>query len=304
MIDIVTPESLSAISNHEQYLARMSASSFFSTKQNIPPIIKSYGCKTVLDVGCADGSFTHRIACESQTIVTGIDINEKNIDLAKKNHPEYAFVCSDLKNLNNRVIEIDKKPLTFDCIVFSSVLHEISSYDPDEKKRFTSKPIREAIELAAKHLNPNGILIIRDGLKATSAFGFSAGDDFFAPEYRDLFHKFVDEFPPLKRGEELYPYNSPLSLHNGQFLYHEEIFMEFLMLATWGEESWSREINERKFICNRGEWYNILFKNGFNVNSFTATNEEYPRYCRKFLNNPYVWTMPSTTCLIVAQKKN
>jgi len=287
------PESLSAISNHEQYLARMSTSSFFSTKQNIPPIIKSYGCKTVLDVGCADGSFTHRIACESETIITGIDINEKNIDLAKKNYPGYAFVCSDLKNISSKIIVFDKKPLTFDCIVFSSVLHEISSYDPDEKKRFTSKPIREAIEFAAKHLNPNGILIIRDGLKPSDVLKSSIEDGVILPEYKETFRKFLNEFPPLKRREEFYPFMS---------LYSEEILMEFLMLVTWGKESWSREINERKFICSRGEWYDILFENGFNVNSFTSTNEEYPRYCRKFLNNLYASIMPPTTCLIVAQK--
>ena len=284
-------EELSATSNHGQYLERMAKSLFFSTKQNIPPIIASYGCKTVLDVGCADGSFTKRIADETGAEVTGLDINAKNISIAREKFPNIDFICSELKYLG--------EDMMFDCILFCSVMHEISSYDLDEKIRFTSEPIREAVELAAKHLNPNGILIIRDGLKPPAE---PRGEGFISSEYRDLFKKFLNEFPPLKRHKELYPQCVELDLKDVPALYSEEIFMEFFMIATWGDESWSREINERKFICSRGEWYDILFKNGFNVNSFTSTNEEYPKYCRKFLNNPYAWIMPPTTCLIVAQK--
>ena len=56
----------------------------------------------------------------------------------------------DFMNLNNK---------KYDAIIFSSILHEISSYSEDLSKRFSEIPIKEALEKTNDLLEDNAILI-------------------------------------------------------------------------------------------------------------------------------------------------
>lgn len=297
------PEQLSSMngSNYKQYLDRMAKSSFFSTKQNIPPIITSYKCKTVLDIGCADGSFSNRIAEETGAKVTGLDINSKSIELAKEKFPNLEFIHSDINHLD--------KNRKFDCIVFCSVMHEISSYFPHEEYRYMKFPIKNAISEAEKHLNPGGILIIRDSVRHPSLIngGLIEHVEFSNEEYRDMFIKFMEnDFKPVQKANKFdYTFTYRKGKTDFDFLVCEELLLEFLMVATWGKESWDREVKEKKLICTKNDWFQFLTKNNFKINSYTQTNEEYPKYCRKIYKiiPPYDWVMPEMVCLIVAQKE-
>jgi len=300
-------EELSAVSNHGQYLERMAKSSFFSTKQNIPPIIASYGCKTVLDVGCADGAFTKRIADETGAEVTGLDINSTSIELAKSKFPGINFICSSLFDL-----EEDRM---FDCIVFCSVLHEVSSYCAEEKIRYTDIPIRFTIERACKHLNPGGIIVIREMVKQPGDERYTV--EFKTKEYSDLFKKFTGitkcdgntwvngpggDFLPLTKTPGYVDYSARYLDGNNAWLISKDLLIEFLLVATWGKESWDRETKERKLICKKQQFFSFLKDCGLAINSYTKTNEEYPKYWRKICH-VFKKDCPETTCLIVAQKQ-
>ena len=281
------------IDNHKEYLKRMAESSHFSTKQNIPSIILSHGCKNVLDVGCADGSFTKQIADVTGASVTGIDINEKNVKLAKKKFKDIDFICTDILHLDS-----DKM---YDCIVFCSVMHEISSYYPLTYARYTSNPIKWAISRAYLHLNPGGIIIIRDGLSHKQQYTQDFRQiKFTSTKFDKLFKKFDTEFAAKSI------FNTPekiwIELSKLKYLIAEDYLLEFLLTATWGTRSWKREIKERKLICTKQEWFELLQTNNFKICSYLQTNEEYPEYFRQICNTLY-WDIPETTCLIVAKKE-
>ena len=105
--------------NYNLYLERMYKSLFHSTKGLIPLYAQKY--HNILDVGCADGSLTkiiQNIALDAE--VLGIDINGEAVQKAKEN---------GVNALQLSLAEMPKLGKKFDCIIFSSVLHEFSSYD-------------------------------------------------------------------------------------------------------------------------------------------------------------------------------
>lgn len=71
---------------------------------------------SVLDLGCGAGVPVTRWLSERYTVV-GVDVSEKQLELAVKNAPNARFVKSDMMNL-------DLEPETFDAIVaFFSIIH-------------------------------------------------------------------------------------------------------------------------------------------------------------------------------------
>ena len=74
---------------------------------------------TVLDIGCGNGFLAHDIAKKSGAQVTGIDLNQGSIDVARQrfSHENVKFVCGDvLKDLpTNR----------YDVVVLSNVLEHL-----------------------------------------------------------------------------------------------------------------------------------------------------------------------------------
>ena len=279
----------------------MAGSAGFSTKQNIPSIIKANSCTRILDVGCADGAFTEMIAfANPQATVHGIDINPECVKLAeqfRKPAPgggDLTFNCEELSEVQGK----------FDCIVFSSVMHEISSYCGDTTKRYTGVPIYEAIQEACKHLTPGGIIVIRDWVDCME--GHMLRVKFKSLQYSAMFKLFQEEFPALDlctvSGMQMV-YEDPETPDG--WLVLQKLFMEYLMVATWGEQSWAREINERKFICKKNDWYDMTEKAGLTVIGWLQTNEEYPIYCERIAEVKLLdskWRMPDTTFVMVCRK--
>jgi SAM-dependent methyltransferase len=74
----------------------------------------------VLDVGCGNGALTYDIAKKAKKVV-GIDVNEKNIDFARKNfsRENITYICGDAMKLLPEE--------EFDVIVLSNVLEHIEN---------------------------------------------------------------------------------------------------------------------------------------------------------------------------------
>lgn len=278
----------------------MAGSAGFSTKQNIPSIIRANNCRKILDVGCADGAFTAMIAGENpQASVEGIDINPECIKEAEAkwsgwNRSGFYFSCEELADVEGK----------YDCIVFSSVMHEISSYSEDEKKRYTGVPIYEAIEDACRHLTTGGIIVIRDWVDCIE--GHLLRVKFKSLQYSEMFKRFQEEFPAIDlcRVSDMQMVYEDDEVPDG-WLVHQKLFMEYLMVATWGEQSWEREINERKFICKKSAWYDMAERAGLTVIGWLQTTEEYPIYCERIAEVKLLeskWRMPDTTFVMVCRK--
>lgn len=284
--------------NFNTYLDRMAKSAHFSSKQNVPAIVRSNDCRKILDVGCADGSFTAMIARECpEARIVGLDINPKCIEEAKRKWGtgggRLEFVCGELGELEER----------FDCIVFGSVMHEISSYCSVEKLRFGQTPIAEAIKEANERLCSGGIMVVRDWVDCTKQTLIRA--KFNSGWYQTMFEDFISHdfaaIDHVSKDQMVFASDDT----PGVYFIHETLLMEYLMTVTWGYESWKRETQERRFICKKGDWYEMAEAAGFSVIGWLQTTEEYPLYCDRvgeFAWDGKKWHMPDTTFVMVCRK--
>ena len=95
---------------------------------------------TMLHLGCGAGG--HDFHFKEHFSVTGVDISEGMLALAKKRNPEVSYVTGDMKT-----IRLKKK---FDVVVI-----------PDSIMYMTTlEDLQKAIMNAARHLKPEGVLLV------------------------------------------------------------------------------------------------------------------------------------------------
>lgn len=267
-------------SNHQQYLDRMDNSFQVSSKKFILDFIKG---KNILDVGCGSGVLIRKlISHDSSLNIVGIDLNEKSVDF-----------CTN-QGLNVKQASIDDfyfDECQFDTIIFSSVLHEFSSYAP-EKARFTILPIVTALKAAYRLLKPGGRIIIRDGIKGSN-------------DEISLLARSNDEVCAFNR----YMKDTPISFESNYNISGlvmtstEKLLKEFLFTYTWGEESYSREINEQYGILTIDEWKNVVKFCRFKINNMLISSEEYAKYLSThFYESELDNIFEQSTILLVATK--
>ena len=255
--------------NYKKYLKRMTDSIKYSTK-GIIPILAKEG-KNILDVGCGSGVLLSAIEEENKEAkLTGIDLNINAINNLKNINNNWDLYHLDFMKLK------DKK---YDTIIFSSILHEISSYNEKESLRFTDKPIKDAIVKSNELLEDNGILIIRDGLLTSKKeIDNKLVVSFTNAEDSRWLYKFKEDF----RGFDKLNINKEIiKVDENKFEVRECFLKEFLCTYTWGEESYSREINERFGILSKEEWISIVEESGYKIETIIESKEEYEKYLSK-----------------------
>ena len=281
-----TLEQLSAKdqNNYKSYLDRMSQSVATSSKHLIP--FYTIGAKTVLDVGCADGTLMKAIqSINPEARVIGIDLNQNAVDIA---------IAAGLEVYHTPLEQIYSLGIVFDCIIFSSVLHEISSYA--NTNRFSALPISDALVYANYLLADNGSIIIRDGLM-TSHTGYCTMK-FANPKDEKWFKKFIVEY---KYPFFSYDYHK---MYDG-ITCDEDLAQEFLATWTWGENSWHREMNEKFCILTEERWMKVVKGAGFDTIAFFKSKEDYPKYLApkvKLYSKNGEEFFPYMTCTIIAKK--
>lgn len=96
----------------------------------------------ILDIGCASGIYTKKLLNIPNAKVTGIDISEMQIKLAKENIQEAQFLCED-------IMKIEFSQNIFDIIVgLFSIIH----LSPSEQLQIFPK--------LYNWIKPNGLLLI------------------------------------------------------------------------------------------------------------------------------------------------
>jgi 2-polyprenyl-3-methyl-5-hydroxy-6-metoxy-1,4-benzoquinol methylase len=95
-------------------------------QQLIPRLIELLPSKgRILDFGCGDGYLAH-VLTELDYSVTGIDVSQKMIELAKKKYPDVHF---HQLNLDSPILSNHLKPNFFEAIIANMVLHDIKKLD-------------------------------------------------------------------------------------------------------------------------------------------------------------------------------
>lgn len=202
------------IKDYNIYLTKMSKT-FFDKAWFISHIPEDI--TTIVDFGCADGSFLKflKTNCPSLKYI-GIDNDEKFKTLTKEN----GFECYESlkETYEEGMFDLDKT-----CLVLSSVIHEIYSYECD--KQFWED---------MKQFSPKYIAIRDMMLNKINGNYF-----FLSNEMRKNINKvFIDK----------YPVEYMKFVHN--FGYENECFDEttithFLLKYIYGKsENWDREVQE------------------------------------------------------------
>ena len=246
--------------NYFTYLQRMTNSIGNSSKNMLAILIGD--SKSVLDVGCGSGVLIKAISTINPSIrMVGIDINQAAVDECHKNGIEAVHMGL------HEYVKTGKK---FDCVIFSSVLHEFSSYD--EERPFEEGPIIDALEDAKKLLNPGGMIIIRDGVRAGKEWSKrNIKLQFKNPEDAACIERFKKDFADYKREVSV------------EGILTAEDIKELLFTITWGEKSWPREIQERFGILTTERWKDIVKNAGFDISTTITSTEEYLKYIGKIV---------------------
>lgn len=280
--------------NYQLYLKRMTESMNHSTKGLIP--VLAQGSKNILDVGCGSGVMLEVLENEVKNAkLTGLDLNIDSINKLR-HHTNWKLYHMDF---------MDMKDVNFDTIIFSSILHEISSYNSDPKKRFTEIPIYDAFKKSYDLLDDNGSIILRDGLLSSEedrhkkrVISFKKFDDF------NWLYRFQNDF----RGFDNLDIDTSIKrLDDNRFLVSEGFLKEFLCTYTWGAESYPREINERFGIITKNEWIKLLRSAKFKIETLIESKEEYEKFLSEKVSiqdesgKPYEY--PNMSILIKARKQ-
>lgn len=250
-------------SNYKRYLKRMTESVYHSSKELLPEFAR--GCSRILDVGCGSGVLLAILSEITEAELVGIDINGDAVAACNKTLERCRATVSraSLEEISEKILSGEMEP--FDCVIFSSVLHEFSSYCENYEERFTERPIASALLAANSVLSSGGTVIIRDGLKGDDtkvSFCFcDQADTLFAVKFNDEYHR-----------------KNTLEIHENMVCGEWKYIKEFLCTYTWGEESWKREIREQYGILTKEEWINTIEKSGLKIQEIRTFAEEYSQY--------------------------
>ena len=280
--------------NYQRYLKRMTESMKCSTKGLIPSLAKD--SNNILDVGCGSGVMLKALEEENpKAILTGLDLNVDAIKSleANSNWKLYHMDFMDLKDVK------------FDAIIFSSILHEISSYNSDLNKRFTEIPILEAFKKSNELLEDNGSVIVRDGLLSSKEDRNNKRIITFTNTNESIWlYKFQNDF----RGFDNLDIDTKiLQIEDNKYLVSEGFLKEFLCTYTWGPESYPREINERFGILTKEEWITLLEETGFTIEEIIESKEEYEKYLSSKITitneDGSSYEYPNMSIIVKAQKQ-
>jgi SAM-dependent methyltransferase len=266
------------ISQHnleERYFERMAHS--VGDKRRIlaylPPITDVTNPPSILDVGAGGGEFADALR-EFGYNVTALDASDDAIMRIRKVFPKLTTA----KFLANHADEIGEN--VFDVVVCSSILHEVFSYGDDVHQAGHISSLERAFASFAKVLKPNGLLVIRDGVKPdnfASEGTITVGSE---GKVEDIF-KYLD-MCPFANGVASGERGHKIALAykgDGVFTGKADSLMEAAYTYTWGLDSFPRETQELYGVMTLNEYAEFIEAHGFTVEEkFAYRQEGYPKH--------------------------
>lgn len=210
--------------NFEEYIARMET---MTDKVTVLDYIPE-GAR-VLDYGCGSGPSAHYFNPE---LYVGYDIATEMVERAKQENPGYSFV-QDLSEVTE----------DFDGVIFSSLLHEVYSYN-----NFSYLEVIKTLKETRRILRPGGSIVIRDGI-APAGPNHPWRLQLTNPQDAAAFLKHLQETSPQTFEVEV----------EGDFLVGTKLaIIHFLNVYTWGWASVEREKYERVNFATLAQWQSML----------------------------------------------
>lgn len=223
------------LNNEDKYLKTMNDSAD-STKSSIADYVTGH---TLVDVGSGGGIMLDLLEEKYKDLhIIGTDISTNVIEtLEKKKREEHHRW--DVRKHN--FVDGPFTEQNADTVIFSSILHEIYSYTDTDLGKFNLASVKTALKNAYASIPSGGRIVIRDGVK-------TPGDDllsvhFLSEEGFAFFLNYQKDFKGLPDITE----NRPHSIDRKNLTVTGDVnFMrEFLYTYTWGNESYSHEVQEQ-----------------------------------------------------------
>lgn len=240
----------------------------------------------VLDAGCGSGMLTIYLFCQGYD-VKGVDLSLLSYKYMSEMGMANNFVHGNLLDLS---MYFEKESL--DTIIFSSVLHEVFSYND-----FKHGKVSFTIENAMKLLKQGGRIIIRDGVKSRE---FNKRIIRFK-DVNDIL--FLTEYCRRFKGRNI-RYNQ---IDDMTFEMSGDDAMEFLYTYTWGWESFDREVEEQYGVMSMDKYVELLERCGGKiVHAEEYLQEGYQKNLEKKIefydNNMNSAPLPNSNMLLVVEK--
>ncbi|MBR5421079.1 MAG: methyltransferase [Lachnospiraceae bacterium] len=284
------------LNNEEKYLATMNSSEE-STKNSII----DYVCgQTVVDVGSGGGVLLDLLEerYPDKTVI-GTDISENVIDiLNKKKHSEGHRWTVQRHNFVDGPISSEGEKV--DTVIFSSIIHEIFSYTETEEGRFNIEVVKTALKNAYASLNSGGRIVIRDGIKMPEDKAYEIMKlTFKEASGLEFFRNYMRDFEGLKDMEDKKIRIEEESLTVSACA---DFIREFLYTYTWGQESYSHEVNEQFGYFTIDAYREFLESLGAEmIRADSFLEPGYPEHLRPLVTlDPDVF--PDSNCILVAEK--
>ncbi len=284
------------LANEEKYLETMNAS---RGKARILDWVRG---DSIVDVGSGGGVLLRKLESRFPNAkITGTDVSENVLEALAKEKKEKGRRWELIRH------DLSRSPLPekTDCIIFSSILHEIYSYSETDGKRFNPESVRRTLANAKVSLNRGGRIVIRDGVgtpdRGRMRIRFVSDEGFrffmrFAEDFRGM-----DEIPKEERIVET-------DAKSRTIVADYDYAREFLYTYTWGAASYPHEVMERLGFFGLDELVGTLESLGMRIlEADSFFSKGYEKYLSPFviIEDPDTGEeidFPPTSCFVVAEK--
>lgn len=235
---------------------------------------------TIMDMGCASGSLlkmAHHKFPKANLIGMDKDLSVFN----KGEHPVSGIYTPtgvytigapvfSPQLIESDVLDLDKHVYAgeVDTFIFSSILHEVYSYNG-----FSRDAVESVLMQAIRLLPVGGRLIIRDGVKPHTN------------EKRYIkFVDFKDVLLAKQYAEDFKGYNVKIeTVSKDTIALDEQDAMEFLYTYTWGGEHYKREVQEQYGLMSAYDWI-IFVQDCFDKADYAGSVVTYNHYLQEGYN--------------------
>ncbi|MCK0714875.1 methyltransferase domain-containing protein [Chromohalobacter sarecensis] len=243
--------------------------------------------RKVLDCGCGTGGLMEYLILNDYKTL-GIDSSHLSENFMFRKNLTSNFTKGDLLKLSKYFNYHE-----FDTIIFSSVLHEVYSYN-----NFDIGQVAATLQNAIELLTDGGRIIIRDGIMDSDA-DQQRIIEFMKHEDIDLFHEYRKNF----KGRNI-PFKH---LDVARILLNVNDAMEFLYTYTWGRDSFYREVKEQYGVFNAREYQHLLERLNLKIIHVSEYLQEgYIENLKPKVNlydeHGHVVDFPNSNMLLVAEK--
>lgn len=181
-----------------------------------------------------------------------------------------------------------------DSIIFSSILHEIFSYNETENGHFDIESVKLALKNAYHSLNKGGRIVIRDGVKTegTGTLEFKMK----TVEGPNFITSFYNDFKGLPNVDRKF------MIKGDTFVGDVNFMREFLFTYTWGNESYAHEVHEQFGYFTLNEFKEFFTSIGAKIIEAQSFFEEgYYEHLKDKVDLPREF-YPDSNCIIVVEK--